>query len=307
MDAATLANTAQITVTPHDSDPQNVTITGTVPATGALPEFTYSYNARTVNTAPGKVAKYSRACDRCDGYGRIMQYESIVNGTCFKCNKAKFIGKPKSIASHTRSIKKALARVIEYTMKQEERSAARKDGWETFRDELFTANPDLPALIEDMKTRCAKASDLRFTGDAQDDFYAYLDGARNLGIVQAWNVYARFEYSRIAEFDLPYFIKTLARLDEREELKFVGAVGEKVTVTGTVRTANTIDTRHGYTTLFVVEVDGPEAAVVKFFSTARWTQGVSKGDKITFTATVKEHEDSARWGRSTLVTRPKAA
>lgn len=85
---------------------------------------------------------------------------------------------------------------------------------------------------------------------------------------------------------------------------YVGAVGEKVTLTGTVRTAMRVD---GFTyrspdnMLLVVDCG---AAVAKMTTTAAWAYHLKPGDVLTVTGTVKAHRE---WNgiKQTVLTRPK--
>lgn len=87
---------------------------------------------------------------------------------------------------------------------------------------------------------------------------------------------------------------------------WLGAVGERVTVTGSVRTALRVD---GYTRsspdplLLILECPG---AVIKMTTTAGWADGVHRGDTLTLTGTVKAHTE---WNgvRQTVMVRAKPA
>lgn len=85
---------------------------------------------------------------------------------------------------------------------------------------------------------------------------------------------------------------------------WLGAIGDKITVTGTVRTALRVD---GYTRyspdplLVILECPG---AVVKLTTTAGWSDTVHRGDTLTLTGTVKAHTE---WNgtRQTVLSRAK--
>lgn len=88
--------------------------------------------------------------------------------------------------------------------------------------------------------------------------------------------------------------------------EWLGAIGDRVTVTGTVRTALRVDgySRHSPDPLMLIlECPG---AVVKMTTAAGWSDGVKRGDTVTVTATVKAHTE---WNgtRQTVLTRPKPA
>lgn len=72
---------------------------------------------------------------------------------------------------------------------------------------------------------------------------------------------------------------------------YIGEVGRKITVTGTVRTATSVN---GFTprspnrALIVVDVG---TAMVKIVTAAAWAHRVERGDQITVTGTVKAHTE----------------
>lgn len=95
-----------------------------------------------------------------------------------------------------------------------------------------------------------------------------------------------------------------ARREAAAGVDYVGTVGEKVTLTGTVRTAMRVD---GFTyrspdnMLLVVDCG---AAVAKMTTAAAWAYHLKPGDPLTITGTVKAHND---WNgiKQTVLTRPK--
>jgi len=79
-------------------------------------------------------------------------------------------------------------------------------------------------------------------------------------------------------------------------------VGDKVTVSGVVSVAVTIDTQWGSSRLIVV--DTPERQAVKLFTTAEWAWDTEKDHTVTITGTVKaldEYDDKPQ----TVLNRPK--
>lgn len=90
---------------------------------------------------------------------------------------------------------------------------------------------------------------------------------------------------------------------EQASSRWFATVGEKVTVTGAVRTALTIG-GYAYNTtqrLIIIETPG---AVFKTTTTAEWAWEVKGGEIITVTATVKRH-DLYRELEQTVLVRPK--
>lgn len=83
---------------------------------------------------------------------------------------------------------------------------------------------------------------------------------------------------------------------------WLGTVGDKLEVEGTVTNIVECCTMYGVTHLVTVFTDG---GVVKTFTTARWLTDVNTGDRVTMTGTVKAHgEYEGR--RETTLTRTKA-
>lgn len=125
-------------------------------------------------------------------------------------------------------------------------------------------------------------------GDAVD--------ARHLGLaVSAITAHQRLQADRQRD---------QARERAAATVDHVGAVGEKVTLSGTVTTALRVD---GYTyrspdqVMLVVDCG---TAVAKMTTTAAWAYQVKVGDPLTVTGTVKAH---SQWQgiRQTVLTRPK--
>jgi hypothetical protein len=84
----------------------------------------------------------------------------------------------------------------------------------------------------------------------------------------------------------------------------VGVVGDKITLTGTVRTAIRVDgfTYHSPDSILIILDCG--TAVAKMTTAASWAYQVKVGDPLTITGTVKAH---TVWNgvKQTVLTRPK--
>lgn len=120
--------------------------------------------------------------------------------------------------------------------------------------------------------------------------------ARHLGLaVNAIPAWQRLQAERQRE---------TARQAAAQTVEYVGTVGEKVTLTGTVRRALRVD---GYTyrspdqVMLVVDCG---SAVAKMTTSAGWAYPVRVGDSLTVTGTVKAHTE---WNgiKQTLLSRPK--
>jgi len=95
-----------------------------------------------------------------------------------------------------------------------------------------------------------------------------------------------------------------SRQEAAQAVDHVGTVGEKVTLTGVVRTAMRVDgyTYHSPASVLLVVDCG--SAVAKMTTTAAWAYGVHVGDPLTVTGTVKAHPE---WNgtKQTVLARPK--
>ena len=110
---------------------------------------------------------------------------------------------------------------------------------------------------------------------------------------------------------VPAYQKAIGREVERQAREkaaaevpsaWLGTVGDKLEVEGTVTNIVECCTMYGVTHLVTVFTDG---GVVKTFTTARWLTDVNTGDRVTMTGTVKAHgEYEGR--RETTLTRTKA-
>ena len=120
--------------------------------------------------------------------------------------------------------------------------------------------------------------------------------ARHLGLaVSAITAHQRLIADRARE---------TTRREAAETVDYAGTVGDKVTLTGTVRTAMRVD---GFTyrspdqVLLVVDCG---TAVAKMTTAAAWAYLLKVGDPLTVTGTVKAHTE---WNgiKQTVLTRPK--
>lgn len=105
-------------------------------------------------------------------------------------------------------------------------------------------------------------------------------------------------------------LEELTRMDALEakqaSQRFAGTIGGKVTVTGTVAVSMLIEGHYGSSCLVIVEGTGDDTGItLKSFGTSAWHWDTEKGEAVTVTATVKDHEvyDGTK---QTVVIRPKA-
>jgi DNA/RNA endonuclease YhcR with UshA esterase domain len=91
--------------------------------------------------------------------------------------------------------------------------------------------------------------------------------------------------------------------EKAETIEYVGNVGEKVTVTGTITRNQTIETMYGFSHLVIVEGEG---FIAKLFTTAKWSETPASdvGKSVTLAGTVKDHNEY-NGTRQTVLTRAK--
>lgn len=117
-------------------------------------------------------------------------------------------------------------------------------------------------------------------------------GFRQIGLTAS----AVVAYNRLVE------AKVKAEAAPAKSNEYLGAKGEKITVTGTVTTARVINGYYGDRVLVVVQT---ETGLVKTFTTAEWAWDVAVGQEVEIAGTVKDL-DEFRGERQTVLTRPKA-
>lgn len=121
--------------------------------------------------------------------------------------------------------------------------------------------------------------------------------ARHMGIV----VSAIAAYDRLTGEHARRKASAEAAAAQREGSRHLGAIGDKLTVTGVVTLAKQIDADYGPSMLVLVQTEG---SVVKFFTGASWVWEVEQGDEVTLVGTVKSH-DEYRETKQTMLSRPR--
>lgn len=154
------------------------------------------------------------------------------------------------------------------------------------------ASEIIPALLDGLTDNSDYATNLKTA------LRGISVSAKHLGIVaSAVIAYERMNSTQIRE-----------KLDTNKgkpETAYIGAEGDKVTMTGTVTKALAVETNYGFhpeTSILLIVEDGP--TVLKTFTKAAWAFDIDQGDTITVTATVKKHADY-KGTKQTVVNRPK--
>lgn len=120
--------------------------------------------------------------------------------------------------------------------------------------------------------------------------------SRHLGLaVSAVSAYQRMVADRERE---------TARQEAARRVDHVGQVGQKVTMSGIVRTALLVDGYHYASPERVMLVVDCGTAVAKMTTAASWAYDIEVGDPLTVTGTIKAHTE---WNgtKQTVLTRPK--
>ncbi len=175
--------------------------------------------------------------------------------------------------------------------------AGRRDA-DQLRDHLAPHLADATALAPQI--RAALLASLTGNSGYEANLVAVLRGeavdARHLGLaVSAISAYQRLTADRAQK---------ASRQEAAQGVEHVGVVGEKVNLTGVVRTAMRVDgyTYHSPDSVLLVVDCG--TAVAKMTTAAAWAYPLKVGDSLTLTGTVKAHTE---WNgiKQTVLTRPK--
>jgi len=124
-------------------------------------------------------------------------------------------------------------------------------------------------------------------------------GARHAGLLAA----LPFSHDRHIGLVAEREAKRKAEAEARKSGEFVGTVGDKLTVTGSVVFYNTYDGTYGTSVRLTVLTD--DGNRVTTYGSGKTLFGWSSGDKVEFTGKVKAHDADERFGKSTVLERAK--
>lgn len=222
---------------------------------------------------PARVARI--ACDRCGGSGIFHTY-----GICYRCGGSKYDptldwGFP--IGWTDDQIREWHAKRDEAARRRRQAKEARE---QAKADQMFAANVErFPILATDC--------DHHIVRDIIAKAYRYEITERQAELV-----------ARIVGQEIE---RDAARKIAAATSDWIGEVGAKITVTGTVVTATTIEGYYGSQRLIVIDCDGN---MVKSFTTAAWSWDVERDDTVTVQGTVKAR-DTYEGVKQTTITRGK--
>lgn len=260
--------------------------------TGSAGSHGYGREATHVTISVGQVdsdyviekgGAWKVVCGRCGGTGHRSGFEFVYGGVCFECS-----------GSGTR----ALAKVTD------EASAIERERQRWMR-------ADRKRIKAEREQEIRRASFVEWTKDNQDvvdyltglydelyDSYAgwYRDGRMLIPefIEGAWNK-AVIRNEPLSDKHTAAVRSYRAQQQERKAeqaaraavARHAGELGEKVTVTGTVKVAMDLDGLYGSQRMIVVE-SADETVTIKTYTTAAAAYELESGDTVTVTATVKK-------------------
>lgn len=126
------------------------------------------------------------------------------------------------------------------------------------------------------------------------------NGARHAGILAA----LPFSHDRHIGLVAEREAKRKAEAAARKDSEFIGEVGDRIDVTGTVVFYNTYDGHYGTSARLTIVTDTGDR--VTTYGSGDSLFGWDTGDKIAMKGTVKDHDANERFGNSTVLTRVKA-
>lgn len=220
--------------------------------------------------ARGRV-EYVTACRRCGGKGGCDGWPGYV---CFECG-----GQCRMVYSHADWLFPADWTDEQVAGFRAEKEAARAARAEKKRLKLVAAaeaaraaqSPEFAAVHARWKA-----------GEFTDrPGYGFVDGVlgKTEVLEQITTAQAEAVVKAVADAE--------ARVAAKAASRWIGTVGEKTTVTGTVVFTKRVETNYGSSRLVVIDADGDKVTV---FSTAAWAWDADKGHTVTLVATVKAHE-----------------
>lgn len=257
---------------------------------------------------------YREICDNCQGTGFIAHYQHIDSGICFPCMGAGFRG-TFGTGSAIELARKLRNRAQAAERREAKRAAkfAEMDAQRVINlNAWLAANAELAAAAAPFST------------------YFICTHGENRGYGQCWTCDEVVEeasktidrellvlayettYKALTEHETAKLVRLLAQHEvrvaklaayaERTAAKvWVGAEGEKVTVTGTLAEPKHFESQWGDSTLYKLTTE--DGNTVTWFRSGWHT--FEAGTKVTMTGRVKELKDSEKYGKETQLTRCK--
>lgn len=272
-------------------------------------ESDFSLTARLRPRAGG----YRRVCDVCDGTNFRPEYAGLYEGTCFPCKGTGMASGPATLAQQRYRLRKRVTGHLSAQATREREYVERQQQAQEQRATMLAAHPEFATALAEFEAAVEAAASTRaehlaeFPGchPAEADAVRRERAGRKVNWL-CWEWFLDFRSVSPRRCNPERFVAEWRQTLAEPEAVYVGEVGAKTTVTGTVAVVRSFETQWGYSCLFVLEGTGEHAgATVKWFSSARWLDEVNEGDTLTVTGTVKAHEDDDEYGKQTLFTRPR--
>jgi hypothetical protein len=238
------------------------------------------------------------SCRRCgDGRGRLPHQAHVLGGVCFACGGAG-LGPvvPGGIDEARETVRKRILAAASAARRATVKADAAAATARAARESWEVEHPDLAAGL-DAVVELAR-SGVEVHGHLHElAFEAMREGCLSVeDAAYAGELLAEREAETRA---------AAAREDARRAFRWVGSVGERIEVAGTVVVAVTVDGWHpGSSQRLVVVESGTTLAKVS--TAARWADAVRRGDAVRLVGAVKAH---VRWdgAEQTVLTRVKVA
>jgi hypothetical protein len=228
-------------------------------------------------------------CDADSGFKSV--YAGIYGGVCFQCGGAgvrRMAGSEEGMLRRIRERATARSSRANAVQRAAERDLARLDDWNVQNQNLASDLARVRTSDDFSGNVLAQLALSAHRAPLSPRQVAY---ALSLLIERAWGEAHAIEYPK-------------------PERVWLGSVGDKVTVEGVLNVvhllrADRFDRQDQM--LLVLEhtnADG-EVAHLKMRTAATWAFGVARGERVTVTGAVKDHEESEGFGKQTVLVRPK--
>lgn len=267
---------------------------------------------------------YREICDTCYGVGYRPEYSHIDDGICYPCRGAgtlQVFGEGTALELARKLRDRAVA--------AERREAKRTAAWEKAKADHVVWLAERPevqgwvaqfgSLLNMCEHEATEEARAQYRECYREECIARQEQIRRDHDIQLLEIAAQASIRVISDAQVDFLRKLVAqhavRVAAREAKavrvaaqEWVGAVGDKITVTGTLAEPKHFDSEIGYgrtSTSTLYKLTTEEGNVVTWFRTGYHTPAT--GETITLTATVKKLAESERFGKETQVTRGKIA
>lgn len=228
-----------------------------------------------------------KPCGNCDGgfSGYKSAYAGIFAGECFQCRGT---GVGSAAITEEKALKLAKARIA--ARKRTARKAAEKAAAaEKVGADWRAANSDVAALGEAIYAEMAEAG---YEGHMDVDARWGGKATHLANLVGMGRALTPEQTAELPEAVAEAIAAQDAEQARQDSQSYLGTLGDFVTVTGTVKSNISVETRYGFTRLLIVEGTGEFTGVtIKAWGNSKPIREAVRGDAITINGTVKGHEE----------------